>query len=314
MEFTEELKKRTAKCNRIIKKYLPKEEEQIKTVTGAMNYCVNAGGKRLRPVIMKAAYEMCGGKGDLVEPFCAAIEMIHTYSLVHDDLPEMDDAMLRRGRPTAHVKYGAGMAVLAGDGLLNFAYETALKSMDLAQGTKNEDEKYVRIIKAARVLADKAGIYGMVGGQALDVEAEKKNMDLDEDQVLFVYANKTAALLQASFMCGAILAGASDDVVADLATVGYDLGVAFQLQDDILDVTGTVQETGKSVGIDEKDGKKTYLSYHGLEETSKEQMRLSAEAVALLDKIPANVDGNKDATLSKAFLEGLIRSLTKRRS
>ena len=301
MSFQNELKSRTEKAEETVRQYLPGTTLHQHTVTEAMEYSVMAGGKRLRPVMMQAAFEMCGGKSG-IEPFMAAIEMIHSYSLVHDDLPEMDNDELRRGKPTTHIQYGQAMAVLAGDGLLNYAYETVL-----AHAKEAEDKE--AYIKAMALLANKAGIFGMVGGQCLDVEAEKKGMELSEEQLLFVYENKTAALLQASLMCGALLAG-DDAVAAVFEKAGYDLGIAFQLQDDILDIESTTQELGKPVGSDERNGKKTYVSYLGMEKAKKEQERLSAEAVAMIEKIQVSGDEQGSA---KQFLMELISSLCNRR-
>ena len=165
MNFNENFKERTNKAEEIIKKYLPKEEGLQKIICEAMNYSVLGGGKRLRPVMMQATYELFGGKEEVIEPFMAAIEMIHTYSLVHDDLPAMDNDDLRRGRATTHIKYNEGLAILAGDGLLNFAFETAMKSFELDADAK-------KVARALKVLATKAGIYGMIGGQTVDIEAE----------------------------------------------------------------------------------------------------------------------------------------------
>ena len=224
MNFKEELQKRTAEAERITMELLPEVSGHAATVMDAMRYSVGAGGKRLRPVMMQAAYELCGGKGTVVEYFMAALEMIHNYSLVHDDLPEMDNDELRRGMPTTHIRYGAGMAVLAGDGLLNYAYETAMKAFAEAKGAEREG-----CIEALALLAEKAGIYGMVGGQCLDVEAEEKGLNLTQEQILYVYENKTAALLQAALGCGAALAGTDISAKnrADLQKAGYDLGIAF---------------------------------------------------------------------------------------
>ena len=243
MSFKEELKEYTSYAEAVLKSYMPETEGYQKTVLDAMNYSVNAGGKRLRPIMMCAAYRMFGGEGHVVEPFMAAIEMIHSYSLIHDDMPELDNDSLRRGMPTTHVRYGADQALLAGDGLLNLAYETALKSFDIARGADRE-----RCIAAVRVLANNAGIYGMVGGQCLDVEADKKRRDLSEEEILFVYENKTAALIEAALKIGAILAGAGPEDTATMEKAGSALGIAFQLQDDILDVYGSEAEIGKPVG------------------------------------------------------------------
>ncbi len=306
--FAEELKKRTEEAEQITLRLLPAEGGYAATVIDAMRYSVGAGGKRLRPVMMYAAYELCGGKGESVDYFMAALEMIHNYSLVHDDLPEMDNDELRRGVPTTHIKYGAGMAVLAGDGLLNYAYETAMKAFVKAEGAEREG-----CIDALALLAGKAGIYGMVGGQCLDVEAEEKSLSLSREQILYVYENKTAALLQAALGCGAALAGTAEAKQnrADLEKAGYDLGIAFQLQDDILDIESTTEELGKPVGSDERNGKKTYVSYLGMDAAKKEQARLSQEAAALVRALAT--DGSEKSQNAKEFLAQLIEHLVDRK-
>jgi len=308
LNFRNVMSELTAYAEEVIRGALPEVKGQNRTVLDAMTYSVEAGGKRLRPILMLLAYRMCGGNGTIIEPYMAAIEMIHTYSLVHDDLPEMDNDELRRGKPTTHVAYGQAMAVLAGDGLLNYAYETMSAALLHTEAGEREG-----CAEALAILAEKAGVFGMVGGQCLDVEAEKKDLDLSEEQILYVYENKTAALLQASLMCGAALAGAgksSPEVMKRLEQAGYDLGIAFQLQDDLLDITSTTDTLGKPVGSDERNGKKTYVSYLGMEEAQKKQKELSEEAVSLIETI----DTGDDEMRNKAKLElaGLIRELVNR--
>ena len=275
MNFNENFKERTKKAESVIKKYLPKEEGLQKIICEAMNYSVLGGGKRLRPVMMQATYELFGGKGEVIEPFMAAIEMIHTYSLVHDDLPAMDNDDLRRGRATTHIKYNEGLAILAGDGLLNFAFETAMKSFD-----RDADAK--KIAKALKVLATKAGIYGMIGGQTVDIEAESGNQILDEETLLFIHKNKTAALIESSMMIGAILAGASEEDVVSVEKIAYNIGIAFQIQDDILDVIGNEEVLGKPIGSDAKNEKLTYVSLKGLETAKEDVAKLSQEAISAI--------------------------------
>lgn len=249
----------------------------------------------MRPMLMQETYRLFGGNGKVIEPFMAAQEMIHTYSLVHDDLPAMDNDEYRRGRKTTHIVYGEGMAILAGDGLLNFAYETACKAFLI--------ESNERVIEALQVLAAKAGIYGMIGGQTADVEGE----DLPPEKVtnellLFIHTNKTAALIQSSMMIGAILAGAGKEQIQSIEKIAYNVGVAFQIQDDILDVTSTTEVLGKPVGSDEKNHKVTYVSLNGLETAKKDVERLSKEALSLLEKLPGE----------NPFLVELITSLITR--
>lgn len=278
MNFNEQLQQKAADAEDILKKYLPEEEGYQKKVIEAMNYSVLAGGKRLRPVLMKESFLLFGGQGEVIEPFMAALEMIHNYSLVHDDLPAMDNDEYRRGRKTTWTVYGEGMAVLAGDGLLNYAYETAAKAFDKA----DDLGEMKRVARALQILAEKAGIYGMIGGQNGDLEAEEGKLPLTEDLLLFIHEKKTAALIQAALMIGGILAGASDTEIRSLEKAAYDIGIAFQIQDDILDVTGNEKILGKPIGSDEKNHKLTYVSLNGLEKSKEDVKRLSGEAEEIL--------------------------------
>ena len=274
----------------IIKKYLPEETGFQKTIFEAMNYSILSGGKRLRPLMMKEAFEMLGGQGELVEPFMAALEMIHTYSLIHDDLPCMDDDEYRRGRKTTHVVYGEGMAVLAGDGMLNLAYETAARAFDMIN--PEDTDSYRRVAKAIRILGAKAGIYGMVGGQVVDVESEEKELAISADMLLFIHKNKTAALIEAALMIGAVLAGSDDATVRKMELCAGNVGIAFQIQDDILDVTGTMEELGKPIGSDEKNNKQTYITIFGMDKAKADVARLSAEAVKQIEECEKDSSGN----------------------
>ena len=272
MSFNENLKNRIGKAEEIIKEFLPKEEGLQKIICEAMNYSVLGGGKRLRPVMMQATYELFGGKGKVVEPFMAALEMIHTYSLVHDDLPAMDNDDLRRGRPTTHIKYNEGLAILAGDGLLNYAFETAVKAFEYG-------EDATIVAKALKILATKAGIYGMIGGQTVDIESENGRQALDEETLLFIHKNKTAALIESSMMIGAILAHASDEDIKAVEKIAYNIGIAFQIQDDILDVIGSEEVLGKPIGSDAKNEKLTYVFLKGLDTAKADVKALSDEAI-----------------------------------
>lgn len=296
MNFNETLTIKVQNIEEILKKFLPKEEGYQKTILEAMNYSILAGGKRLRPMLMQEVYKAFGGTGSVVEPFMAALEMIHTYSLVHDDLPAMDDDEYRRGRKTTHVVYGEAMGILAGDGLLNYAFETALGAFD---GVSVEE--YPRVAQALQVLARKAGVYGMIGGQVCDIESEKKKEPISSDTLMFIHENKTAALIQAAMMIGGILAGADEEQVAQLEQSAYDLGIAFQIQDDILDVTSTFEELGKPIGSDVKNNKQTYVTIHGLEYSKAEVKRLSEEAISL-------VGLDTDSFLVKLFESLIYRS------
>lgn len=267
------------KVEAIIKQYLPKEEGMAASVMAAMNYSVNVGGKRLRPILMLETYKLFGGNGTVIEPFMAAIEMIHTYSLVHDDLPAMDNDEYRRGKKTTWVEYGEAMAILAGDALLNYAFETALKAFS------NEETDAKRIAKALSILAGKAGIYGMIGGQVADIEAEGLGEQVTLPHLLYIHEHKTAALIQASMMIGAVLAGADENALDTIEKAAYEIGIAFQIQDDILDITSTFEELGKPIGSDAKNDKITYVTLKGLEEASREQKERSNHAIELLETL-----------------------------
>ncbi|MCR5320885.1 MAG: polyprenyl synthetase family protein [Lachnospiraceae bacterium] len=295
MALEETIKEKAAAIDEIVAAYTPEVAGFQKTLFEAMDYSLQAGGKRLRPMLMQESFAMFGGNGDSLQAFMAAQEMIHTYSLIHDDLPAMDNDDYRRGRKTNHVVFGEAMAILAGDGLLNYAYEVASASF---LTTKYPE----RVGKALHILAKKAGVYGMVGGQAVDVEAEKKDLALTEDTLLFIHENKTAALIQSSLMIGAVLAGATDEEVAKLEKAGYDIGIAFQIQDDILDVIGDEAKLGKPLHSDEKNGKLTYVSAHGLEESKKQVEAYSEEAIRILQGF-----GHRNL-----FLEELVKSLISR--
>ena len=265
---------KAAAIEKLLAAYLPREEGYQKIILEAINYSLMAGGKRLRPMIMQETYRLFGGEGALVEPFMAALEMIHTYSLVHDDLPAMDNDEYRRGRKTTWVVYGEDMGILAGDALLNYAFETAT---DAFTRFPEDSEK---IGKALKVLARKAGIYGMLGGQVVDVE--QTGHAIGKDVLDFIYALKTGALLECSMMIGAILAGASDEEVALVEKAAAKVGLAFQVQDDILDVTSTQEVLGKPIHSDEKNEKTTYVTLIGIEESKKIVEKESLEAVGIL--------------------------------
>lgn len=287
----------------IINKYLPAEEGFQKRVLEAMNYSFRAGGKRLRPMMMKMVYDMFmpshedvtsveGGalnevvkneivadkkaSTSLVGPFMAAIEMIHTYSLIHDDLPALDNDELRRGRPTCHIKYGEDIAILAGDGLLNYAYETAAKAFLVCPGS-------VAVEKAFCLLASKPGIYGMIGGQTLDVI--KSGEKLTNDELEYIYLNKTSALIECAMMIGASLAGATSEAIASIEAVARKVGMAFQVQDDILDIIGNEEILGKPINSDEKNEKFTYVTIYGMDQAKAYVEQTSIEAKTILEGI-----------------------------
>lgn len=295
MNFKEELQEKTEEMRATLQAYLPAEEGFQKTVVEAMNYSTLAGGKRLRPMLMSETYKMFGGESEIIKPFMAAIEMIHNYSLVHDDLPAMDNDEYRRGMKTTHIVYGEGMAVLAGDGLLNLAFETACKAFSEAKTL----EDYQKVAKALTILGKKAGIYGMIGGQCADIEAEEKQEQVTEEVLLFIHEHKTAALIQCAMMIGAILAGAQDEQIERIEKCAYNIGVAFQIQDDILDVTSSLEVLGKAVGSDEKNHKITYVTLHGVEESKEQVEFLSSEAIQILSSFSER----------NLFLEKLVEQL-----
>ena len=277
MEMQKEIAERVNEIEAVIRRYLPKEQGWQKTVMEAMNYSILAGGKRLRPMLMLETYRMFGGKSKVIEPFMAAIEMIHTYSLIHDDLPAMDNDEYRRGRKTTHIVYGEAIGILAGDGLLNYAYETAITALA-------EEPANINVAKALGILAEKAGIYGMIGGQTVDIETDRTN-EVTKEQLDFIYRLKTSALIEASMLIGAVLAGATKNEQAKLAEVATKVGLAFQIQDDILDVTASTEALGKPAGSDDKNGKATYVTYEGLEKAAQDVEKLSKEAVAQMNSL-----------------------------
>ena len=277
----------------LLARYLPEESGMQKTVLEAMNYSVMAGGKRIRPRMMEAAYRLFGGSGPEIEPFMAALEMIHSYSLVHDDLPAMDNDTLRRGRPTTWSAYGEAMGILAGDALLTYAFETCAKAF-------SQTDHPERVGRCVGILAEKAGISGMVGGQAVDVELTGR--PVSREQLDFIYRLKTGALLEAALMIGAVLAGAEDSQVEAMEQAAADIGMAFQIQDDILDVTSTEAELGKPIGSDARNQKTTYVTLYGLEAAREQVKALSERAISRLEALPGD----------SAFFRELIRKLETR--
>ena len=267
----------TAKLNEQLAEWLPSEDTQAGRLRDAMNYSFTAGGKRLRPALMEMTYAAFGGRGPKIGPFMAAIEMIHTYSLVHDDLPCMDNDTLRRGRPTTWSVYGEDFGVLAGDALLTYAFETATKAFSLTDDPS-------RTGRALAVLARKAGLYGMCGGQALDVQLTGSAPSAD--QLDFIYRNKTGALIEAAMLIGAILAGADDEALEDVERAAAAIGYAFQIEDDILDITADEAELGKNVGSDEKNAKTTYVTLYGMAAAKEEVRRLTEEALECIGRFP----------------------------
>ena len=293
MDMQLELTYRAQEIEKLIQRYLPEEKGYQKTILEAMNYSMLAGGKRLRPMLMIETYKLFAGSSKSIEPFAAAIEMIHTYSLVHDDLPAMDNDEYRRGKKTTHSVYGEAMGILAGDALLNYAYETAATAFSL-------DTDHVADAKAFQILTKKAGVYGMVGGQTVDVESE--GQEISREKLDFIYRLKTGALIEASMLIGAVLAKATEEEQQIIEKVAGEVGLAFQIQDDILDVTSTLEVLGKPIGSDEKNHKATYVAFEGIEKAKEEVERLSVDA---MDQIASLSEKNP-------FLIELLRYLIHR--
>ena len=302
-DYSEKLKASAEEAGRIAADYLPENKGLAAELMESMAYSVNNGGKRLRPVLLLESFRACGGEKELekmlVEPYMAALEYIHSYSLVHDDLPEMDNDMYRRGKLTTHAKFGHAQGVLAGDGLLNYAYETAGKAFQNAMASGNETALR-RTIGAFNVLTNKAGAYGMVGGQSVDVALTGKS--IDAPTLEYIYENKTSALIEAALMIGGILAGADEERIALLEKIGSACGRAFQIKDDILDETGTLEEIGKPVHSDLNNNKTTYVTLFGLEKARKDAENLCLRAEKMLGSFCS----------SDSFLSWLIAYMTKR--
>ncbi len=299
--FKTRLDKDVEDVEKILKELLPKAEGPAATVMEAMDYSVMAGGKRLRPIMILESFRLFSHECDdtidhKLGCFMAAMEYIHTYSLVHDDLPAMDNDEYRRGRLTTWKMYGDGMGVLAGDALLNYAFEMMMKAAE--ESVSCHAECATRILKASAILSKKAGIYGMIGGQCADIEAEEKE-DVTIGDLMFIHEHKTACLIEAALMVGAVLAGADDEQVKLLERVGSNVGVAFQIRDDLLDVIGNTEKLGKKTGSDAANGKATYVTINGIEPSKEKVLSLSKEAEELLSSLPGD----------KGFMLALIDSL-----
>ncbi len=293
-DFQVQMKQKVQKIEGILQEYLPRQKGLQSVVMESMGYSLMAGGKRLRPMLMQETFLLYNGTAKSLRPFMAAIEMIHTYSLVHDDLPAMDNDEYRRGRRTTHVVYGEDMGILTGDALLNYAFETAFKAF------VTEPEDSLAIGRALAVLGKKSGIYGMLGGQVIDVK--ETGNEISREVLDTIYRLKTGALIEASMMIGAILGGASEEEVRKVERIAGYVGTAFQIQDDILDVTSTREVLGKPTHSDEKNEKTTYVTLIGIPEAEKEVERLSGEAIRLLHELSGE----------NAFLEHLLLQLIHR--
>lgn len=268
----EQLKLYIDKAEKALSMYMEIKENPQKNIYDAMAYSLFAGGKRLRPVLMMAVCDMCGGDSDTVMPFAAAMEMIHTYSLIHDDLPAMDNDDLRRGMPTNHIKYGEATAILAGDALLNKAFET------MAIHSRLSAEKTLEIIK---IIALSSGTEGMIGGQVVDIESENKSIDIED--LKYIHTCKTGAIIRSAAVSGAVAANADDKKIKAIDEFAKNLGIAFQICDDILDVTGDEKSLGKPIGSDEENCKTTYVTLFGLDGAKKLLEEYSQKAKASLE-------------------------------
>ena len=293
-EFTVQMKRKVAEIEEILKEYLPKPEGYQKVIMEAMEYSLMAGGKRLRPMLMRETSRLFGDETEALCPFMAALEMIHTYSLVHDDLPAMDNDEYRRGRKTTHIVYGEDMGILAGDALLNYAFETAFRAFETAP------QESLKIGRALSVLGRKAGVYGMIGGQVIDVK--ETGHAVPKDVLDTIYELKTGALIECAMMIGAILGGAEEEDVRKVEKIAHYVGIAFQIQDDILDVTSTAEELGKPVHSDEKNNKVTYVTLFGVQKASEQVRELSEKALAVLDRLY-----NKNEFLTELVMEMATR-------
>lgn len=292
MNFKEELKLKTDYVEGVLRKYLPGEDEDYKVIAEAFSYSLLAGGKRLRPVFMLEAFKVFGGEDTaIVEPFMAALEMIHTYSLVHDDLPAMDNDEYRRGKKTTHAVYGEAMGILTGDALLNHAFYITADAM----AKESDKDRLIRMTKALKVLARKPSIDGMIGGQVMDI--------MSSGNIIKMYRYKTSALIECALMCGGYLAGAGDEEIKKLEKAGELIGLAFQIRDDILDITGTEEELGKPVGSDERNNKNTYVSRAGIENAQKKVKEDSDKAMEIIKGLKGDTE----------FLLALTESLLERK-
>lgn len=289
----EKLKEQIALIDAHLDKYLAPKDNPQGIIYEAMRYSVFAGGKRLRPVLMLMTCEMCGGDINEVMPFACALEMIHTYSLIHDDLPAMDNDDLRRGMPTSHKKFGEATAILAGDALLTKAFEVV---------SQYSGSETARAMRAINILAVSAGTEGMIGGQIVDMESENKTITLDE--LRYLHLNKTGAIIRSACAIGALMSGADETEIQAVDEFAKNLGIAFQIQDDILDVEGTEEELGKPIGSDAEENKNTYVSLLGAEKSRELSLSYSEKAKKALETFGENAE----------FLRELTDYLTERKS
>jgi geranylgeranyl diphosphate synthase, type II len=294
VDIKEYLRKKKEIVDSALERYLPilsgpeREGEFLSTLQKAIRHSLFAGGKRIRPILCMAAFEAVGGRGEGIFPFACALEMIHTYSLIHDDLPAIDNDDYRRGRPTCHKVFGEAVALLAGDGLLTEAFRL-MTNRALLDRSFNDQGLLLDLINE---VAQAAGISGMVGGQAADIESEGKEVDLPTLQ--FIHTRKTGALILASIRVGARLGGASGETLKPFTRYGERIGLAFQIADDILNVEGKAALLGKNIGSDINKGKATYPSLLGLEESKRRAKELVASAVNALSVLGPEADPLKE--------------------
>jgi geranylgeranyl diphosphate synthase type II len=281
MSFKSSLKYRVDYIEKLLKEYMPEEKGYQKTIFEAMNYSLKAGGKRLRPILTLEACRIVGGNEEDAIPFAIAIEMIHTYSLIHDDLPALDNDDLRRGVPTNHKVYGDAMAILAGDGLLNYAFEIMLKS---SIGKENP----AKYLNAINEIAKSSGVYGMIGGQVVDIESEDKKIEMEK--LDFIHLNKTAAIIVGCMRAGAIIGDATEEQLENITKYATNIGLSFQIADDILDITGDESKLGKKVGSDIDNNKSTYPSLIGLEKSKEIANDLINEAKTRISNIKGDTE------------------------
>ena len=276
------LKDKKTVVDNALKEFLPQPEGPTADMIKAMNYSLFAGGKRLRPILCVAGAEAVGGEGSSVLPVACALELIHTYSLIHDDLPAMDDDQMRRGKPTSHIVFGEAMAILAGDGLLTEAFYLMTRP-DLTAAIKPK-----RLLQVISLVAKASGYQGMVGGQAIDIQTQGR--EIDPSLVEFTHAHKTGSLISASVTSGAILGGGSNEQVKAIQSYGTKIGLAFQIADDILDIEGDAMETGKGIGSDTQKGKNTYPSVFGLDNAKNVLKKTIEKAITALESFDEKTD------------------------
>jgi geranylgeranyl diphosphate synthase type II len=284
MDINRYLQEKKERVDSALERYLPKQEELTLNLHKAMQHSLFAGGKRIRPILSIASFEAAGGKGERILPFACALEMIHTYSLIHDDLPAIDNDDYRRGKPTCHKVFGEAIAILAGDGLLTEAF----RLMTSRPGKNHSSCDDALVLDLINEVAQAAGVLGMVGGQVVDVESEGKTVDLPTVQ--YIHTHKTGAMILASVRVGAKLAGAKEPLLKALTRYGESLGLAFQVADDILNVEGKASLMGKKTGSDQVKGKATYPFVLGVEESKRRSKELVEMAVEALKSLGPEAD------------------------